>query len=188
MSWEEVACALGWLREFGAHEPAAWRFALESHHLLRDRQVDTGPKKRSSLLGLVDSSLTALFEDLPELAGAPSTVDAYRLNWHNQASLCAPAGPTSILVMAWLFHQKAKPALPACWKLLSAWDGNAFSLTTGTAAVSPPVDSGQIPTAFAWICTAMWVITAPLAWMGRKSSCMATDRISLARSCAVAAW
>jgi glutamate synthase domain-containing protein 1/glutamate synthase domain-containing protein 3 len=62
---------------------------IEALTLLQDRRFDTGDKRRSSLLRVVDESLASLLETAPRLGGSGS--ERYRrIDWETRGLLAAP--------------------------------------------------------------------------------------------------
>ena len=98
-SWEP-----GGLRAFGealvkeTGDGQAMTAAIETLTLIRDRRFDTGDKRRSSALQVVDEALEALFAGIPlfgESGGGPYR----RIDWETRQLLAAPAPGEETLVI-----------------------------------------------------------------------------------------
>ncbi len=102
MDWDEFTWGCRWLNEFAGHGDSEWAFALEIHHLLRDRRYPTGDKKRASLLGMIDRSLDGLFKRVPligDLANGHRHASLRHLNWETRQALrAAQDGETSLVL------------------------------------------------------------------------------------------
>jgi glutamate synthase domain-containing protein 1/glutamate synthase domain-containing protein 3 len=74
--------------------------AIEALTLLRDRRFDTGDKRRSSVLRVLDEALTRLFESAP-LLGSGSNGLYRRVDWDTRGLLRAPEpGEETLIVSA----------------------------------------------------------------------------------------
>jgi glutamate synthase domain-containing protein 3 len=74
--------------------------AIEALTLLRDRRFDTGDKRRSSVLRVLDEALTRLFESAP-LLGSGSNGLYQRVDWETRGLLGAPEpGEETLIVSA----------------------------------------------------------------------------------------
>ena len=74
--------------------------AIEALTLLRDRRFDTGDKRRSSVLQVLDEALTRLFESAP-LSGAGPAGTYRRVDWETRGLLAAPEpGEETLIVSA----------------------------------------------------------------------------------------
>ena len=98
-SWEP-----GGLRAFGealvkeTGDGQAMTAAIETLTLIRDRRFDTGDKRRSSALQVVDEVLEALFAGLP-LFGEGDGGPYRRVDWETRQLLAAPAPGEETLVI-----------------------------------------------------------------------------------------
>jgi glutamate synthase domain-containing protein 1 len=73
-------------------------FAIEFLTLLHDRRFDTGKKKRSSILEILEENLTEIFNAIPFIN--QNTAGSYcRIDWSSRKSLRAPHGDEKILVL-----------------------------------------------------------------------------------------
>ena len=72
--------------------------AIEALTLLRDRRFDTGDKRRSSVLRVIDESLTALFTAVP-LFGAANASACRRIDWDSRALLAPPQPGEETLII-----------------------------------------------------------------------------------------
>jgi glutamate synthase domain-containing protein 3 len=74
--------------------------AIETLTRLRDRRFDTGDKRRSSVLRVLDDALTRLFESAPLFGSGPAGVYR-RVAWETRALLAAPeAGEETLIISA----------------------------------------------------------------------------------------
>jgi glutamate synthase domain-containing protein 1/glutamate synthase domain-containing protein 3 len=96
----------GELRDFCSavcEEAAAWpakAVAIEALTLLRDRRFDTGDKRRSSVLRVLDEALTRLFESAPLFGAGPAGLYR-RVDWETRGLLAAPEpGEETLIVSA----------------------------------------------------------------------------------------
>jgi glutamate synthase domain-containing protein 1/glutamate synthase domain-containing protein 3 len=89
-----------WCQSVVAHaeSPGAWRTAIAALTLLHDRPFDTGDKRRSSVLRVLDESLERLF-DLAPLPGAPAARGCRRIDWATRQALGAPAAGEDLLLI-----------------------------------------------------------------------------------------
>ena len=88
-----------------AREGDGMATAIEALALLRDRRYDTGDKRRSSVLRVVDESLAALFESAVPF-GNPNSLSAAgrstpyrRIDWDTRGWLASPAPGEETLVV-----------------------------------------------------------------------------------------
>jgi glutamate synthase domain-containing protein 1/glutamate synthase domain-containing protein 3 len=81
-----------------AHEGGGLATAIEALTLLRDRRFDTGDKRRSSMLRVVDEALTALFEEAVPF-GLPNNTPYRRIDWDSRDRLTAPQTGEETLVV-----------------------------------------------------------------------------------------
>jgi glutamate synthase domain-containing protein 1/glutamate synthase domain-containing protein 3 len=81
-----------------AREGDGMATAIEALTLLRDRRYDTGGKRRSSLLRVIDESLTALFEAAVAF-GNPNGTPYRRIDWDTRDRLAAPEPGEETLVV-----------------------------------------------------------------------------------------
>jgi glutamate synthase domain-containing protein 1/glutamate synthase domain-containing protein 3 len=72
--------------------------AIEALTLLRDRRCDTGNKRRSSLLRVIDEALEALFQTAPSF-GAPNTGSYRRIGWETRSQLVGPEQGEETLIV-----------------------------------------------------------------------------------------
>jgi glutamate synthase domain-containing protein 1/glutamate synthase domain-containing protein 3 len=104
LEWGELAWGLDWIADFGQKGADEWHFARETLTLVRDRRVDTGKKKRASVLMLVDGSLKTLLDFVAKDDGRWTTDDGqwsmiHGLNWETRHELPAPLSATATLVI-----------------------------------------------------------------------------------------
>jgi glutamate synthase domain-containing protein 1/glutamate synthase domain-containing protein 3 len=81
-----------------AESATAWRTAIQALTLLHDRPFDTGDKRRSSVLRVLDDTLENLF-DLAPLPDAPAARGSRRLDWATRHALAAPAAGEDLLLI-----------------------------------------------------------------------------------------
>jgi glutamate synthase domain-containing protein 1/glutamate synthase domain-containing protein 3 len=72
--------------------------AIEALTLIRDRRYETGDKRRSSVLRVVDESLTALFEAAVPF-GTPNGIPYRRIDWDTRDLLASPQPGEETLVV-----------------------------------------------------------------------------------------
>ncbi len=72
--------------------------AIEALTLLRDRRYDTGDKRRSSVLSVLDEGLARLFRTAP-LFGAPASGLFRRVDWETRDLLAAPGPGEETLII-----------------------------------------------------------------------------------------
>ncbi len=72
--------------------------AIDALTLLRDRRYDTGDKRRSSVLRVVDEALTALFDAAPPF-GAQGTGSYRKIDWQTRELLAAPQPGEETLIV-----------------------------------------------------------------------------------------
>ncbi len=72
--------------------------AIEALTLIRDRRYETGDKRRSSVLRVVDESLTALFEAAVPF-GTPNGIPYRRIDWDTRDLLAPPQPGEETLVV-----------------------------------------------------------------------------------------
>lgn len=77
---------------------AARAMAIDALTLLRDRRYPTGSKKRSSVLDIIDRSLSDIFGAIPAI-DQPSTSRYALIGWDTKDKLHAPEGPQEVLVV-----------------------------------------------------------------------------------------
>jgi glutamate synthase domain-containing protein 3 len=70
--------------------------AIEALTMLHDRRFDTGDKRRSSVLRVLEDSLDRLFDSAP-LFGEPATRYFRRIDWKTRDRLAAPANGEELL-------------------------------------------------------------------------------------------
>ena len=73
--------------------------AIEALTLLRDRRFDTGDKRRSSVLRVLDEALTRLFESAPLFGSGPNGLYR-RVDWETRGLLAAPEPGEETLVVS----------------------------------------------------------------------------------------
>jgi glutamate synthase domain-containing protein 3 len=73
--------------------------AIEALTLLRDRRYRTGDKRRSSLLRVVDESLTSLFQTIPLFSQSSDGSRYRRIDWDTRGLLIAPEPGEETLVI-----------------------------------------------------------------------------------------
>jgi glutamate synthase domain-containing protein 1/glutamate synthase domain-containing protein 3 len=73
--------------------------AIEALTLLRDRRFDTGDKRRSSVLRVLDEALTRLFESAPLFGSGPKGLYR-RVDWETRGLLAAPEPGEETLVVS----------------------------------------------------------------------------------------
>jgi len=142
--WSELGWGLNWIAAFGANGADEWCFARETLNLIRDRRVDTGNKKRASILTLVDQALARLFETtvVPRIL---------RLNWETREQMPVPAVPGAVLVIDTLGFPPEGEQAAARWMVkahqcgwrnfvLYNWRGGRFA----GAGLGPQTDSTRI--------------------------------------------
>ena len=81
-----------------ADSSSARATAIEVLALLRDRPFDTGDKRRSSVLRVLEDSLDRMFDSAP-LFGEPTTRYFRRIDWNTRNRLAAPAHGEELLVI-----------------------------------------------------------------------------------------
>ena len=72
--------------------------AIEALTLLYDRRFDTGDKRRSTVLPVLEETLMRLFDASP-LLGQPGEGSFRRLNWTNREAIVAPQAGEEVLVI-----------------------------------------------------------------------------------------
>ncbi len=72
--------------------------AIETLSLLRDRQFNTGDKRRATVIWVVDKCLEELFDTAP-LFGEPASRFWRRVNWDSHKSLAAPRAGEELLLI-----------------------------------------------------------------------------------------
>jgi hypothetical protein len=88
MTWDELEWSLSWLDNFGQQGSEEWRFALGTLTMLRDRPIDPGKKRRASILGMVDETISRLLDGAVALDDKTGKAPHIRrLSWHNRAAL-----------------------------------------------------------------------------------------------------
>jgi glutamate synthase domain-containing protein 3 len=128
--WDELAWGFKWLADFSRNGANEWHFAREALTFVRDRRVDTGDKKRASVLTLVDQSLYGLFGE--------SADGVFRLTWDTRRTLAAPSSPEANLVIdAFGFPAEGDESVARClvnahkmgWKhfIVYNWRGGRFA-------------------------------------------------------------
>jgi glutamate synthase domain-containing protein 1 len=90
-SYDQVASLAHELAGFGTSGEQEWTFARRSLTLLRDRRLDSGDKRRASMLTLWDDGLARLFQRPP----LPHQV----VGWDTRRALDAPSGDGATLVI-----------------------------------------------------------------------------------------
>lgn len=95
LNWDELAWGVQWLAEFGQTGAEEWSFSRETLTLARDRRVNTGNKKRASVLTLVEQSLIQLF-DTASLEHPAFNI--LRIIWDTRHALTMPSSPEATLV------------------------------------------------------------------------------------------
>jgi len=96
--YRSLICLRDTLVAAAASDDTAKARAIELLTDLNDRPMDTGTKKRSSVLDIVRCGLTAIFDASPKLTDAGGS--RYRhIDWHTRHSLRAPAPHESVLVV-----------------------------------------------------------------------------------------
>jgi glutamate synthase domain-containing protein 1 len=94
----QISAGLDWLDKFAREDDARRDYALEILTLSRDRHYDTGNKKRSSLLALVDKALYQILRAVPGLV-----VDCdsryRRLDFQTRKTLREPKPDEQVLVV-----------------------------------------------------------------------------------------
>ena len=78
--------------------PAAYATAIQALTLLLDRRYDMGDKQRSTVLEVLDQSLTRLFDAAP-LFGDVTARQQRRINWETRDRLVAPRPHEELLVI-----------------------------------------------------------------------------------------
>jgi glutamate synthase domain-containing protein 1/glutamate synthase domain-containing protein 3 len=73
--------------------------AIEALTLLRDRRFDTGDKRRSSVLRVLDDALTRLFESAPLFGSGPAGLYR-RVDWETRGLLAGPELGEEVLVVS----------------------------------------------------------------------------------------
>jgi glutamate synthase domain-containing protein 3 len=73
--------------------------AIETLTRLRDRRFDTGDKRRSSVLRVLDDALTRLFESAPLFGSGPAGVYR-RVDWETRALLAPPESGEEALIIS----------------------------------------------------------------------------------------
>jgi glutamate synthase domain-containing protein 3 len=70
--------------------------AIEALTMLHDRRFDTGDKRRSSVLHVLEDALDRLFDSAP-LFGEPATQDCRRIDWDTRDWLAGPSNAKELL-------------------------------------------------------------------------------------------
>ena len=73
--------------------------AIEALTLLRDHRFDTGDKRRSSVLRVLDDALTRLFESAPLFGSGPAGLFR-RVDWGTRGLLAAPEPGEEVLIVS----------------------------------------------------------------------------------------
>ena len=95
-------------------EGAGIATAIDALTLLRDRRYDTGDKRRSSVLRVVDETLASLFESVVPF-GTPNGTAYRRIAWDTRDQLAAPqSGEETLVINA----ERFPPEGPDCDSLL----------------------------------------------------------------------
>ncbi len=95
----------GGLREFcdavceASDDGAARTTAIEALTMLHDRRFDTGDKRRSSVLRVLDEALRSLFQAVP-LFGRAAKGAYRRVDWESRGLLAAPEPGEEVLVVS----------------------------------------------------------------------------------------
>jgi glutamate synthase domain-containing protein 3 len=79
-----------------ADGPKAWSTAIEALTQLHDRRFDTGDKRRSTVIRVLEDTLERLFDSAP-LFGQPTAKFWRRVNWDTRAALAAPERDEQVL-------------------------------------------------------------------------------------------
>jgi glutamate synthase domain-containing protein 1 len=93
-----ISAWLDWLDKYACEDNAKRCYALEILTLLRDRHYDTGIKKRSKLLALLDKSLYQILRSVPEL-DADCEGMYQRVDFPTRKTLCSPKQAEQWLVV-----------------------------------------------------------------------------------------
>ena len=93
-----------------ADGPKAWSTAIDALTLLHDRRFDTGDKRRSTVIRVLEDTLDRLFDTAP-LFGQPGVKFWRRINWDTRASLAGPERDEELLVID---AEKFKPEGDDC--------------------------------------------------------------------------
>lgn len=94
----------GALRDFcnrvleAARTPKVMPTAIEAMTLLYDRRYDTGSKRRSTVLQVIDDTLCALFDACPT-CGQPGEGQYRRIDWDSRHQILAPAPSERVLII-----------------------------------------------------------------------------------------
>jgi glutamate synthase domain-containing protein 1/glutamate synthase domain-containing protein 3 len=89
MNWDALAWGMGVLVEFAGQGAQEWEYVRQTLSLLRDRRMNLGEKKQSSLLALVDDHLRRVF-GLAPLFNDFGEGFSRRLTWDSRHTLAAP--------------------------------------------------------------------------------------------------
>jgi len=94
----QIGAWMDWLIGLSGKDDASRAFAINALTLMRDRRYDTGPKKRSALLAMVDKTLYRILRAVPGLeVGSAST--HRRVDWHTRQTMRSPVADEQVLVV-----------------------------------------------------------------------------------------
>ncbi len=94
----QMSAWMDWLARFACRDDATLTYALDILTRLRDRRYDTGIKKRSALLAMVDKTLYHILRAVPGL-DIDSESFHRRVDWHTRQTLRPPETGEQALVI-----------------------------------------------------------------------------------------
>jgi len=94
----QVSAWMDWLVRFACSDDATRTYAIDILTRLRDRRYDSGVKKRSALLAMVDKTLHHILRAVPGLDIDSGSLHR-RVDWHTRQTLRAPEAVEQALVV-----------------------------------------------------------------------------------------
>jgi len=100
-TYDQLAAFTRSLVDFGQAGGEEWAFVRQVLTALRDRRYDPGDKRRASLLTLLDTGLTDLFDAVSPIAQSPvsNLAASRRITWNTHHVLRSPEGHERTLVL-----------------------------------------------------------------------------------------
>ena len=89
-TYDELVNATEFLMAFGRAGDDEWCFARQALTLLQDRRIDTGEKRRASVITIVDKSLVGLFRGVAPAADEDDGRRVKRIAWEDRGALRPP--------------------------------------------------------------------------------------------------
>jgi glutamate synthase domain-containing protein 1 len=115
----QISAGLDWLDKFACKDDAKRSYALKILTLLRDRHYDTGVKKRSKLLALIDKALYQILRAVPGLDVGCESIYR-RVDFPTRQTLRSPKqSEQSLVVDACAFPAQGEES--AAWMLCQAY-------------------------------------------------------------------